>query len=137
MNKPSFILLDTHVWIWWVSGLLDELSKKAIDAIDSATKNKTIHLSSISAWEVALLVERQRLTLNMDVEDWISKTEALPFVQIIPVNNAIAVRSVRLPGNFHKDPADRIIVATALRLGLPLVTRDDAIQSYPYIKTIW
>lgn len=137
MNKPSSILLDTHVWIWWVSGLLDELSKKAIDAIDSATKNKTIHLSSISAWEVALLVERQRLTLNMDVEDWISKTEALPFVQIIPVNNAIAVRSVRLPGNFHKDPADRIIVATALRLGLPLVTRDDAIQSYPYIKTIW
>jgi PIN domain nuclease of toxin-antitoxin system len=73
----------------------------------------------------------------MDAEDWIARTEALPFVKFVPVNNSIAVRSTQLPGPLHDDPADRIIIATTLSLGGMLVTKDDRIREYPQVKTLW
>lgn len=136
MSPSSGVVLDTHVWVWWVNDS-EALSKRARKAIEQAMLERTIHLSAISAWEIALLAERGRLELRMDVEDWIARTEALPFVQIVPVSIAIAVKSVRLPGEFHKDPADRMIITTAIRLGLPLVTKDEDIRRYPHVKTIW
>ena len=75
--------------------------------------------------------------LSINVQDWIRKTESLPFVRFVPVDNAIALRSVSLPGTFHSDPADRIIAATALVMGLPLVTKDEKIRAYPHLRTIW
>lgn len=130
------IVLDTHVWLWWVNDPRD-LSKTARSVIESERRTNAIHISSISAWEIALLVEKGRLHLSMRVEEWIAKSESLPFLQFVPVDNRIALQSVRLPGVFHADPADRIIVATALILGAELITKDDKIRSYPHIKTVW
>jgi PIN domain nuclease of toxin-antitoxin system len=130
------IVLDTHIWIWWLSNP-KTLSQRAQTALTEAMEDGTIFISSISAWEVALLVARDRLQLTMEVSDWIAKSEVLPFVTFVPVNNAVALRAVSLPGPFHNDPADRIIVATALSMGAPVVTRDERILNYRHVKAIW
>ena len=73
----------------------------------------------------------------MPVEDWISRTEALPFVRFVPVDTAIAVRAVNFPDPCHSDAADRLIAATALLRGLPLVSKDDKLHALPSIKCVW
>jgi PIN domain nuclease of toxin-antitoxin system len=113
------------------------LSEPAKEAIDAAVKSKTVHVSCISSWEIALLVERGRLRLALDVRDWLCRCEALPFLTFVAFGNAIAIESVRLPDFPHADPADRIIAATALSLGAALVTKDDKLRNYPHVKTIW
>lgn len=130
------IVLDTHVWLWWISNP-ERLSTAATNAIDQAITENNIIISSISTREVALLVDEGRLKLSVDVRDWIRKTESLPFVRFIPVDNTISLRSVTLPGKFHSDPADRIITATAMTMGLPLVTKDEKLIAYPHVHTIW
>lgn len=130
------IVLDTHVWVWWVSGAT-VLSDAANQAIECALADRSILVSSISAWEVAMLVQRGRLELTMDVGDWIARSEGLPFLSFVPVDNRIAVRATRLEEYPHKDPADRIIVSTAQMLGARLVTRDERLRRYPHVETIW
>ncbi len=130
------IVLDTHIWIWFISEP-EVLSKRALKAVSEAVEEKKVLISSISAWEVALLVKKKRLELSLDVADWITKSENLPFVQFITVSNSIAVKSVNLPQPLHPDPADRIIIATALSAGAPLVTKDLKLLNYPHVKTIW
>jgi PIN domain nuclease of toxin-antitoxin system len=130
------IVLDTHAWIWWISNP-EKLGAAAASAIEQAMQENSILLSSISTWEIALLVAKGRLTLSINVRDWVRKTESLPFVRFMPVDNTIALRSVDLPGAFHADPADRIIVATALSTGMPLVTKDEKIQACSFVRTIW
>jgi PIN domain nuclease of toxin-antitoxin system len=129
------IVLDTHAWLWWLSDP-DQLSRRARTAID-ASHSAGIHVSSVSAWEVTLLVRKGRLTLRMPVEEWIARSEGLPFLRFVPVDNRIAVRSNALPAPMHDDPADRIIVATALVLGAGLVTKDQRIRRYRHVKAIW
>jgi PIN domain nuclease of toxin-antitoxin system len=130
------IVLDTHAWIWFISNP-DLLSKRAKEAVNAGAKDKSILISSISAWELALLVSKKRLKLTLDVTDWIAKSENLPFIQFVPLTNSIAVKSVNLPLPLHPDPADRIIIATALSVGAPLVTKDRKLLDYAPIKTIW
>jgi len=129
-------LLDTHVWIWWVSNP-ENLSETARRRIEQSMKNETLLISSISAWEVAMLKLKGRLELTLDVADWIAKSEALPFVKFAPVTNSIAVRAVQLPGTLHADPADRIIAATAMINGSVLVTKDEKLANYPFLETLW
>jgi PIN domain nuclease of toxin-antitoxin system len=130
------IVLDTHAWLWWVSGS-EALSAPAREAIERHVTQRTIHLSSISTWEVTLLVKRRRLELTMDVGDWIANSEPLPFLRFVPVTNQIAVRAVNLPNSLHSDPADRLIIATTRFLGAKLVTKDERNRNYPYVETIW
>ena len=130
------IVLDTHAWIWWVSGS-QPMSKKAKSVLQRGVKERTLRISSISVWEVAQLAARDRLELTMHVSDWVAKTESLPFVDFVPVDNRIAVRSTMLPQPFHANPADRIIVATALALGAKLVTKDDKLRRYSHVETLW
>lgn len=130
------IVLDTHAWLWRVSNP-ELLSTAARKAIDQAMADGEIYLSSISAWEVAILVKKGRLDLTMTVEDWIARSEALPFFRFIPVDNRIALKSANLPGQLHDDPADRIIIATTITLGGTLVTKDDRIRKYPHLRTLW
>jgi PIN domain nuclease of toxin-antitoxin system len=130
------IVLDTHAWIWFISNP-DLLSKRAKEAATAAAKDKNILISSISAWELVRLVSKNRLKLTIDATDWIAKSESLPFIQFVPVTNSIAVKSVNLPAPFHPDPADRIIVATALSMGAPLVTKDKKLLGSGLVKTIW
>lgn len=130
------IVLDTHAWIWWVSSP-EYLSETAKQTIDEAATGKNIFISSISAWEIAILVSRGRLKLTMSPADWVAASEALPFFDFVPVSNSIALKSVQLPGILHDDPADRIIIATAVSLGAVLVTKDEKIRNYPHVKTVW
>jgi PIN domain nuclease of toxin-antitoxin system len=130
------IVLDTHVWVWWVSNP-DLLSPQARMLIDKAVVEKRIYISSISVWEVAMLATKGRLQLSLDVGDWIRTCETLPFIQFVPVSNTIALRAVRFPVASLVDPADRIIVATALVLDQILVTKDKKIQKCAPVKTAW
>jgi len=130
------IVLDTHAWVWLANNP-ESLSKEAKKAVDAAIEEKEVLVSSISAWEVALPVAKKRLKLTMEVEDWIVKYEALPFIRFVPVDNYLAVKSVRLPEPLHGDPADRIIIATSIASGAPLITKDERILNYPHVKTIW
>lgn len=131
------IVLDTHVLIWWVSGATDQLSPAAQQAITQEIQDGKIVVSSISAWELAMLVAKDRLALSMDVADWLACVDQIESITFVPVDNTIAVKSTELPGEFHKDPADRIIVATARKVAAPLVTADEKILAYPHVRTIW
>lgn len=130
------IVLDTHVWLWWVNNPAD-LSRRAGAMIEREIREKGIYLSSISALEVALLVAKGRLQLTMHARDWVARSEALPFLHFVPVDNNIALRATELRGPLHSDPADRVIIATALVLGAPLVTKDQKIRDYPCLTTLW
>ena len=130
------IVLDTHVWLWWVSNPT-LLSASARKTIDHEMADGEISISSISAWEVAILVKKGRLDLTMSAEDWIARSEALPFLRFIPVDNRIALKSANLPGQLHDDPADRIIIATTIMLGGTLITKDDKIRKYLHVRTVW
>ena len=131
------IILDTHVLIWWVNDS-KQLSSTGKRAINKALKRgEEILISSISAWEIIILVKKDRLTLTMDVNDWIVTTAAIEGVRYIPVDNTVAMQSVVLPGEFHSDPADRMIVALARHYSAPLVTADKRIFAYEHVKTIW
>lgn len=130
------IVLDTHALVWWVSAD-PTLSKKAKAAIERELVGGEIIISSISAWEIAVLVEREKLVLSMDVSSWLDTISAIEAVRFMPVDVEIATKSVDLPGEFHKDPANRMIVATARKLAVPLVTKDEKIRAYAHVKTIW
>lgn len=131
------IVLDTHAWVWWVAAP-ERVPERARAIVEGAVEDgETVRLSCISAWEVALLVERGRLELTMDVTDWVAKSEALPFIEFVPVDDRIALRAVQLPGFPHRDPADRIIVSTALGLGATLVTGDERLHGYEPVRTVW
>ena len=129
------IVLDTHALIWWVNGTAD-LSPEAIQAITTALEKNTLLVSSISAWELAMLVSRGRVALSMGVTEWLALVEQIQGLRFIPVDNGIAVKSTLLPGEFHKDPADRIIVATAQHFGATLISVDEKIRAYPHIRSM-
>ncbi len=127
------IVLDTATWIWRASDpkRLTTSARRAIDQAERAL------VSAISVWEVAMLVAKRRIQLDRPVEQWVDIALALPGIQLAPLEPAIAVRSTKLPGEFHPDPADRIIVATALENAVPIITPDDRIRSYPHVQSAW
>jgi len=128
------IVLDTHVWVWWVHG--DErITASQVSVIEDA-ESDVIGVSAISCWEVAKLLERGRLELSRPLEEWIGLALNYPGIRLIDLSPEIVVASTRLPGEFHRDPADQIIVATARVNGCPLVTSDDKIISYPHVETV-
>jgi PIN domain nuclease of toxin-antitoxin system len=131
------IALDTHALVWWASDP-SRLGAKARRAIDAAIEaRERLVVSCISAWEIAMLVKAERLRLTIDVEPWLAHLESLPYLDFIPVDNRIGIRAVTLDDFPHRDPADRIIVATALGLGATLVTADERLLGYRPLKTIW
>ena len=130
------IVLDTHALVWWASGD-EQLSRAAAAVIDEQMQGGQIVVSSISAWELAMLVARGRVDLAMDTEAWLAVVGQIEAVRFVPVDNELAIRSTTLPGEFHKDPADRIIVATARQLSAPVVTADLRIRAYPHVRTVW
>jgi PIN domain nuclease of toxin-antitoxin system len=127
------ILLDTHIWIWWVHGA-GRLSEEQRELI-AAHESDEIGVCTISCWEVAKLVERGRLELPCALSEWLEKALGYPGVRLLQLTPAIAVESTRLPGEFHRDPADQIIVATARLNDWLLVTSDRKIVAYPYVRS--
>jgi PIN domain nuclease of toxin-antitoxin system len=130
------ILLDTHVWVWWLAQP-ERLTKNARQVIERELAAGSVGISSFSVWELALLVQRGRLELSVDIADWVAESERIDGVTFHPVSNSIALQSVNLPGTFHPDPADRILVATSRQLAAAFVTGDAKIRNYPHVKTLW
>ena len=130
------IVLDTHVWVWWLSEA-HSFPSKVQKLLNEGKKKQAIYISSISVWEVAQLATRGRLQLTMDYTDWIAHAESLPFINFVPIDNHIALKSIQLLPPLHQDPADRLIIATALTLGAKLITKDEKIIDYPYVDTVW
>ncbi len=132
------IVLDTQALVWWVNGDR-QLSSRAKTVItkEIAAEDGTVVISSISAWEIAMLVNADRLTLTMGVDDWLTTVSEIEGVRFVPIENEVVVESTRLPGEFHKDPADRMIVALARHLNAPLVTADTKIRAYKHVKSVW
>ena len=128
------IVLDTHIWVWWVheDKRLTQVKREAI----AANETDAVGVSAISCWEIAKLVEYGRLELPSPLEEWFEQALNYPGVQLLALTPEIAIESTRLPGEFHRDPADQIIVATARVYGCSLVTSDDKILNYPHVTTI-
>ncbi len=127
------ILLDTHIWVWWIHG--DENLTSDHAALISDNEEEGIGVSSITCWEVAKLVEYGRLDLPVPVKEWFSEALGYPGINLLPLSPEIAVESTQLPGDFHRDPADQIIVATARIHDITLVTVDSKIVGYPHVDT--
>ncbi len=126
------IVLDTHIWIWWVQG--DQLLPPDYQAYIQSYETQGLGISVISCWEIAKLIERRRITLPLPVEDWINQALSYPGMQLIDLTPRIVVESTELPGTFHRDPADQLIVATARVYNCPLVTVDTLIRNYPHVQ---
>jgi PIN domain nuclease of toxin-antitoxin system len=133
MGPRRVIVLDTHAWLWWVSGD-SSLSRKAETKIRAATR---IAVSAVSCLEVAVAEARGRIVLDRPPLIWMEQALALPRVELVPLTPAVAVRASRLGRDFPGDPADRVVVATALLESAVLVTRDARIREYQGVETAW
>jgi PIN domain nuclease of toxin-antitoxin system len=127
------IVLDTHVWLWWVSDPA-KLSRVAARNIKAAS---SIGIPAVSCFEVAAAVAKRRISLDRDTLEWLQQSLTLPRVELLPLSPAIAVKATQLGRSFPGDPADRLIVASALLASAPLVTKDERIRSYPAIEAVW
>jgi PIN domain nuclease of toxin-antitoxin system len=127
VDRP--VLLDTHVWVWLMEGRAG-VNPEAVSLMERAGEESFLRVSAISAWEVGMLEARGRLCFDIPCEEWVEHAFGLPGLSLMPLTPSICVRSCRLPGDFHGDPADRLIVATARELGAVLLTRDESILHY-------
>lgn len=129
------IVLDTHVW-WWILSEPDMVSKKAFDLIKKTPPGERA-IASISIWEFAMMVSRNKIRLSIPPEKWLDYAVNKTGLTVFDLSGKIALESCSLPGDFHKDPADRIIVATARVAKATLITKDKKILDYPGIDTVW
>jgi PIN domain nuclease of toxin-antitoxin system len=128
------IVLDTHIWVWWVHG--DEhLTKQQTNWLQE-NEAQGLGVSIISCWEVAKLVEHNRLALPCSVTEWFDQALNYPGINLLELTPRIVVESTQLPKDFHKDPADQLIVATARVLDCPLLTADVKILNYAHVSTL-
>ena len=128
------IVLDTHVWLWWVAEP-ERLSKAALSAIDGVER---FGVATISCWEIAMLVECGRIELDRPVDQWVDQALASSRVELLSLTGTVAVRAALLGREgFVGDPADRLIYATARNAGRWLVTRDKALRAFDPRNTIW
>jgi PIN domain nuclease of toxin-antitoxin system len=125
------ILLDTHIWVWWAHG--DPHLPSDYAELLQQHENEGLAVSVISCWEIAKLVEYNRLTLPCPITDWFMQALAYPNIQLLDLTPQIAIESTQLPQPFHRDPADQLIVATARVSGCPLMTLDDKMLNYPHL----
>jgi PIN domain nuclease of toxin-antitoxin system len=131
---PLKYLLDTHIWLWMVDD--PQRIPDHILPIVLGAENYPFYLSAISVWEVAKKVSLGKLQMSVPVRDWMMKATRSPFIEIVPLSVEISLESTVLPGDFHRDPADQMIVATARNLDLVLLMADQKIIEYEHVKTL-
>lgn len=129
------ILLDTHAWIWHLADS-GSLSPDARRSISEQTRDHSIFVSAVSVWELFMLVKKGRLELNVAPASFLSVTRRDPLLSFVSVDERIARRSVELP-DIHTDPADRMIIATAIELGVGVVTCDSRFREYGLCSVVW
>jgi PIN domain nuclease of toxin-antitoxin system len=120
-------LLDTHAWIWWVDQD-PRLGARTIAILDALPRDQRPFLCDISLWEVAMLVERGRIELDLPLAEWLDAAAHPRSVQVVSITPPIAAAVAALPDSFHRDPADRLIVATSRALGIPVLSHDRLIN---------
>lgn len=128
-------LLDTHALVWAVDAP-EKLPLKCRRILLDGTQHP-LGLSAISLWEIAHKAAAGKLQLSQPLASWLAAAARPPFVEILPLDDRVAVESAQLPGSFHRDPADRIIVATARVHGLAVMTKDAAIRDYAAVMSVW
>lgn len=129
-------LLDTHAWVWW-NMEPKKLSRKARAAIENTERYSELLLSAISPWEFCKLLEKKRIGISCDPQEWMAEALRMPKLRLVPLTPTIAHRSTILPQPFHDDPADQIIVATAREENATIISRDQLIRDYPHARTLW
>ena len=129
-------LLDTHTWIWWHMSP-GKLSQKVKRLITDSRHYEEMLLSAISPWEFSKLLEKKRLGISCDPEEWLNAALDMPKLRLVPLSPDLAYRSTILPQPFHNDPADQIIVATAREEEAVLLTKDETLLSYNHVKSVW
>jgi PIN domain nuclease of toxin-antitoxin system len=129
------VLLDTHVWIWWLLGSA-QLPTKERDGLDRLASRGALRLAAVSLWETQMLHAKRRLALNRPFDIWLRDAAAANVVQILPLDVEVVIALDGLPASFHGDPADRLIVATSRAQTLPLATHDAAIRK-SRVTTFW
>lgn len=129
-------LLDTHIWVWMHS-FPEELSDAVVGVFGGLSGEDELLLSDISLWEVCKLVERGRLNLFRDLEEWVASALDVPFLRRVPLDFDVFRRSTTLPQPFHRDPADQMIVASARIADAVVLTKDRLILGYPHVKSLW
>jgi PIN domain nuclease of toxin-antitoxin system len=135
----DLLLLDTHCWLWAQLGIIQRLSPSALSAIRDAESVGGLRVSVISVWELAMLEQRGRVALPMNIRTWVDQALKQPGISVAPLTPEIVIESVHLPGELHGDPADRILVATARVLGAKLLTKDAQLIRYSrqrYVKAV-
>jgi PIN domain nuclease of toxin-antitoxin system len=129
------VLLDTHVWIWWLTGG-GKLSRTERKALDEGAVLEPPRISAITLWETQMLHARGRFALQLPFESWLLQATAPGAVEVVGIDTAVILEADRLPSSFHGDPADRIVVATARALAVPLATHDRRIRRARLVK-LW
>ena len=129
-------LLDTHAWLWWVTEDR-RLSKRARSAIARSQRAGDVWVSLISIWELAKKIEKNQLVLDRPLDQWLDVATMMTGLHLAELTRPILVESCQLPQPFHGDPADQIIVATARHENAVLVTRDESMRSYSYVRSLW
>lgn len=128
-------LLDTHILLWWVNGD-SRLSSRQRQILEQAGEDQPLWVSDISLWEIATLTSLKRIEMLIPLRDWLERATAPPLVQRMPISPAVAAEVAALPDDFHRDPADRIIVASARVLGATLLTQDHRIIKAELVPTL-
>jgi len=128
-------LLDTHILLWWHSES-DRLSPEQRKIVEAADATTPLLVSDISLWEVATLHSLRRIHLKLPLREWLDKAVAPPLVRRHGISPAVAAELASLPDSFHRDPADRILVATARVFGATLLTRDRRIVDAGLVDTV-
>jgi PIN domain nuclease of toxin-antitoxin system len=131
VGSHEVIVVDTHAWLWWAAER-HKLSRVALAALAGA---ESVAIASITLWEIAMLAEKKRLTLDRDVLGWLQETIINTRAEILPLTPTIAVQATSIAP--LRDPADRLIAATALTHGVALVTKDERIRQSGVVTTIW
>ncbi len=124
------LLLDTHIWVWFLEGDATAMSSKAVPLLERSGAASHLHVSDISFWEVAVKSATGELTFSIDAAVWLRRAERAPGVRFLPLDRDVLFLSTRLPGAMNNDPADRMLIATAQLNSIPLVTADRAMIDY-------
>ncbi len=129
-------VLDTHVWVWWHMHP-KKLSKRVRSIISHPDQYEELLLSAISPWEFSKLLEKKRMGISCDPEEWIREALEMSKLRLVPLTPTLSYRSTTLPPPFHEDPADQIIVATAREEKATVLTKDKLIREYTHVRTVW
>lgn len=124
------LLLDAHVWIWYLAGDTSHLAASVVSLLDRIGSKSNLRVSDISYWEVAVKAAKKKITLSLDAAIWLQRAERAPGIRFMPIDRDVLLLSTRLSGAAHNDPADRMLIASAQINNIPLVTADRLIIEY-------